>query len=118
MPRKRPSITVPQLCLSDVLYALSDPVRLEIVKQIEQAGNLCCGQLDVQMPKSTLSHHFRILRESGVVGTESQGTFLVNHIRKEALESQYPGLLDCILASSRSEEQPEPQAKQERPIKQ
>jgi DNA-binding transcriptional ArsR family regulator len=50
-----------------VLYALSDSVRLDIVRQFSVVDSLACGHFQIGKPKSHLSHHFRPLRESGVV---------------------------------------------------
>ena len=90
-----------QLTLAAVLYALGDPVRLKIVKVIaekgEQAGR-CCGGSDIA--KSTLSHHFKILRESGIIHTEKVGTQHLNSLRADELEARFPGVLASVLASA------------------
>jgi DNA-binding transcriptional ArsR family regulator len=80
----------------EVLQALADPVRLEIVRQLGD-GEKACGRFGIDMPKSSLSHHFRILRESGVIVSEGQGTILMNRLRREELESRFPGLIESIL---------------------
>jgi DNA-binding transcriptional ArsR family regulator len=84
--------------LSSILQAFSDPVRLEIVRQLDEAGEKACGKFGLDMPKSSLSHHFRILRKSGVIESEGRGTILINRLRKEALDARFPGLLASILA--------------------
>jgi DNA-binding transcriptional ArsR family regulator len=53
-----------ELQLTAVLYALSDEVRLGIVRQLAKKGEQSCGVFEVDRPKSSLSHHFRVLRES------------------------------------------------------
>ena len=53
--------------LERVLYALSDPVRLEIVRRLAEVGEASCGELDGGRPKSSMSHHFRVLRDAGLV---------------------------------------------------
>ncbi len=63
-----------ELSLPSILQAFSDPVRLEIVRQLDEAGEKACGKFELDMPKSSLSHHFRILRESGVIESEGRGT--------------------------------------------
>lgn len=50
-----------------------------------------------EISKSTVSHHFRILRESGLIRSEKEGVTLVNTLRKEELNKKFPGLLDLIL---------------------
>jgi len=55
-----------ELELPAVLHALSDPVRLEIVRKLSDSGERCCGELEVPVSKSTLSHHLKVLRQAGV----------------------------------------------------
>ena len=83
--------------LSSVLYALSDPIRLDIVRQLASVDSLACGNFQIEKPKSSLSHHFRVLRESGVVATRRDGTTLLNRLRRHDLESTFPGLLKAVL---------------------
>jgi len=63
--------------------------------------DLECGTFDVPVTKSTLSHHCRVLRESGVVATTKQGTRSLNRLRRAELDAAFPGLLDVALDSSR-----------------
>jgi DNA-binding transcriptional ArsR family regulator len=93
-----------ELSLMEVLEALADPVRLEIARQLDETGEMACGVFRIDMPKSTLSHHFRILRESGVIDSEPQGTILMNRLRRKDLEARFPGVLKSILAATREED--------------
>jgi len=93
-----------ELSLREVLHALADPVRLEIVRQLDEAGEKACGMFGIDMPKSSLSHHFRILRKSGVIVSETQGTIIMNRLRRKDLEARFPGLLKSILAATRQED--------------
>ncbi len=86
-----------QLSLSDVLHALSDPVRLDIVRALGAEGELCCGALAVPVSKSTLTHHLKVLRESGLTWTRCEGVQRLVSLRREDLESRFPGLLGCVL---------------------
>jgi DNA-binding transcriptional ArsR family regulator len=86
-----------ELQLTAVLYALSDEVRLGIVRQLAKQGEQPCGVFEVGRPKSSLSHHFRVLRESGVVSTRKEGKLLMNKLRREDLEARFPGLVKAIL---------------------
>ncbi len=88
------------LTLSGVLYALSDPVRLSIVKSIAAHGEQSCGTFGLSVAKSTASHHFRVLRETGVIQMRAEGTQYINSLRREDLDSRFPGLLDAVLAAS------------------
>ncbi|GGG61124.1 ArsR/SmtB family transcription factor [Paenibacillus radicis (ex Gao et al. 2016)] len=83
--------------LSSVLYALSDPVRLFILSELRKHQERSCGDFDVPVAKSTLSHHTRTLRESGVVNVRSLGTQRLISIRTDDLEIRFPGLLTSIL---------------------
>ena len=83
--------------LADVLYALSDPVRLQIVRALAERGETCCGGLDVPMPKSSVSYHFKVLREAGVTNTRVVGTQRFISLRRDDLEMRFPGLLDAVL---------------------
>lgn len=83
--------------LSSVLYALSDPVRLYLVAELHKAGERTCGDMEVPVVKSTLSHHSRTLREAGVVRVRVQGTQRFLSIRADDLEARFPGLLSSVL---------------------
>lgn len=85
------------LTLERVLYALSDPVRLEIVRCLASVAQASCGELDGGRPKSSMSHHFRVLRDAGLVHTRSVGTTHMNSLRSQVLDSRFPGLLAAIL---------------------
>ena len=86
------------LTLERVLYALSDSVRLEIVRCLAGVPEATCGELDGGRPKSSMSHHFRVLRDAGLVHTRSVGTTHLNSLRADVLEARFPGLLASILA--------------------
>jgi DNA-binding transcriptional ArsR family regulator len=86
--------------LERILYALSDPVRLEIVRHLAGVAAATCGELDGGRPKSSVSHHFRVLRDSGLVHTRNVGTTHMNSLRGEELDARFPGLLSAILGQS------------------
>ncbi|MGI6834951.1 helix-turn-helix domain-containing protein [Bacillus paralicheniformis] len=81
------------MSLSAVLYALSD----QIIKNLAEAGEQSCSAVNVPIPKSTLSHHFKVLRESGVIHTRIEGTQRFISLRQEDLDSRFPGLLQVVL---------------------
>ena len=85
--------------LTEVLHALSDPVRLEIVRELAAEGGCQrrCGEFALPVTKSTLTHHFRVLRESGVIEQVRCGTAKENRLRREDLDAQFPGLLASVL---------------------
>ena len=84
-----------------VLQALADPVRLRIVQAIADHGELACGVLDLPVSKSTLTHHWRVLREAGVIQQRPVGTSKINTLRREDLDALFPGLLTGVLAAPR-----------------
>ncbi|MDB9528859.1 metalloregulator ArsR/SmtB family transcription factor [Oscillatoria sp. CS-180] len=88
------------ISLESVLYALGDPVRLEIVKRLAAESELPCAAIDVSIARSTLSHHFKILRECGVIHCRKQGTQHMNSLRREDLSDRFPGLLETILRAA------------------
>jgi DNA-binding transcriptional ArsR family regulator len=83
--------------LERIFQALSDPVRLDIVRHLSRVTEATCGELDGGRPKSSMSHHFRILREAGLVQTRVAGTVHQNTLRRAELDSRFTGLLDAIL---------------------
>ena len=86
--------------LPAVLHALSDPHRLEIVRRLaEDTEARPCGTFGFDISKSTMTHHFRTLREAGVIRQERKGTTKLTELRREDLDARFPGLLDAILAS-------------------
>jgi DNA-binding transcriptional ArsR family regulator len=87
------------IALAGVLYALGDPVRLEVVRRLADRQMQPCCALSDAVPKSTLSHHFKVLRESGVIFSRREGTQYINSLRQEDLDARFPGLLDAVLRS-------------------
>jgi DNA-binding transcriptional ArsR family regulator len=92
-----------ELDLSSVLHALSDPARLKIVRHLASDGECHCGHFELGISKATLSHHFRVLRESGVVHSRPDGRKRYLSLRAEDLEARFPGLLDAVLAAAERE---------------
>ena len=81
--------------LGAVLHALSDPVRLQIVAALaaHDGERRTCGSFDVPVSKSTCTHHFKVLREAGVIHQRREGTARLNTLRWEDLDARFPGLL-------------------------
>ncbi|PYB76941.1 ArsR/SmtB family transcription factor [Rhizobium wuzhouense] len=90
------------LRLTDVLFALSDPERLAIVRQLS-SGPLDmahCHLSDPAIPKSTKSHLMKVLREAGVIRNEALGRGRRLSLRTEDLEARFPGLLASVLKAA------------------
>jgi DNA-binding transcriptional ArsR family regulator len=103
-PLHHPAIA--DVTLAGLLHALSDPVRLDIVRRLAAATcdlNCSAAAGSMDLPKSTLSHHFRILREAGVVRSERRGVQLCAKLRTEEIETRFPGLLAAILPAREAE---------------
>ena len=96
---------VEEVTLPDVLHALSDPVRLQIVRALADREEQSCSAVEASVSKSTLSHHFKVLREAGVTHTRVNGTHRYVSLRRDELERRFPGLLRSVLEASRIESQ-------------
>ena len=83
--------------LSHVLHALSDPVRLDIVRRLAVAGEQPCKGLSESVSKSTLSHHLKVLREAGLTRTRVDGAQRLVSLRADEVDKRFPGLLESIL---------------------
>jgi DNA-binding transcriptional ArsR family regulator len=89
-----------QIELPGVLHALSDPQRLEIVRKLGDSEEpISCGSIELGVAKSTMTHHYRVLRESGVIRQRREGTTKLTELRREDLDARFPGLLDAVLSS-------------------
>jgi DNA-binding transcriptional ArsR family regulator len=88
------------LDLAAVLHALGDPVRLELVRALAADGELTCAPAGMDVPKSTLSNHWRILREAGLTVTVRDGRHRRMSLRRDDLEERFPGLLMVILGDA------------------
>jgi DNA-binding transcriptional ArsR family regulator len=97
--RKPYQPTLNEIKLSSVLHALSDPHRLQIVKFLKQQAEHSCSviQIGIDIPKSTLTHHLKVLRESGITQLRMDGTQHFYSLRMEDLENLFPGLVTSIL---------------------
>ncbi len=91
-----------QLNLTDVLHALSDPVRLDIVRLLGAHEELSSGSLEVSVSKSTLTHHLRVLRDAGLTYTRTEGVQRLVSLRREGIDMRFPGLLDCVIGCAES----------------
>jgi DNA-binding transcriptional ArsR family regulator len=99
-PLFHPSIE--DVTVEGILHALSDPVRVAIYADIvgSDCARNCSNFLQVSdksIPKSTLSQHFRALREAGLIRSERSGVEMHNISRCSELESRFPGLIAAIV---------------------
>lgn len=86
-----------------MLSALGSPLRLSVVRVLDAGGEYNCGSVlgILGVPsKSTMTHHWRVLRESGVIRQEPSGRENLLSLRREDLDARYPGLLDSVLTGA------------------
>src|SRR4051812_3812108 len=101
--RKSASVDLAEVDVITLLQALSDPVRLEIVRQLAvcpDSGELRCGQIELPVGKSTASHHLKTLASAGVIAEREQGTRKFVSLRRDELDKRFPGLLRSVLQAA------------------
>jgi DNA-binding transcriptional ArsR family regulator len=116
-PLFHPSIE--EVTVEGILHALSDPVRVAIYADIvaQECAQSCSNFLTVSdkvIPKSTLSQHFKILREAGLIRSERHGVEIHNVSRCTELERRFPGLIRAIVAAHSIQSADEARAKMPR----
>ena len=98
--RVMPHPALADVDLPTVLFALSDPARLDLVRQLGAKGTLTiaeCQATDPDVPKSTFSHHLKTLREAGLIRNEPAGRQRKLTLRRDEVDRHFPGLLDAVL---------------------
>jgi DNA-binding transcriptional ArsR family regulator len=89
--------TIDQFCIETVLSALGDPIRLRIIRSLSHREETTCSCCNIDLPKSALSHHFKVLREAGLIRVRIEGKQRFLSIRYEELENRFPGLLTSVI---------------------
>ena len=87
---------VKDITIDAILYALSDPDRRDILFTIMGCNGVNCVDSCRKLPPSTLSFHYKVLREAGLIRSEKKGVEVINTGRKEEIEKRFPGLLHSI----------------------
>jgi DNA-binding transcriptional ArsR family regulator len=98
--RALPEPAAGDIDLASVFHALGDPVRLELVRCLAEEGELTCAPAGLNVPKSTLSNHWRILREAGLTSTVVAGRTHRMRLRSADLEDRFPELLAAVLRAT------------------
>ncbi|GGL61911.1 ArsR/SmtB family transcription factor [Sporolactobacillus putidus] len=83
--------------VEQVLYALSDPTRLAIVKRLYESGEQSCARFEDLGKKSNLSHHYRTLRECGLIYIRRDGRHSYMTLRQEEMNQRFPGFLESVV---------------------
>ncbi|GAA2775494.1 ArsR/SmtB family transcription factor [Streptomyces showdoensis] len=83
--------------LATVMHALGDPVRLELVRRLAAEGETTCSPEGLTVPRSTLSNHWRILREAGAITVRVSGKTRLVTLRRAELDARFPLLLRAVL---------------------
>src|SRR3954447_12321304 len=112
-PLVHPSIE--DVTVEGILHALSDPVRVAIYADIvgSACSQNCSSFLNVSnkiIPKSTLSQHFKALREAGLIRSERRGVEMQNTTRCAEIEKRFPGLLTAIVNAHQVQSRGKPSA--------
>ncbi|MCS4295455.1 DNA-binding transcriptional ArsR family regulator [Comamonas sp. BIGb0152] len=92
-----------QIHLENVLTALGNPTRLAVVRVLADGQERSCTALLRDQTKSTMTHHWRVLRSSGVIWQRPVGRENLLSLRREDLDARFPGLLDAILSATTSD---------------
>jgi DNA-binding transcriptional ArsR family regulator len=92
-----------EMTLAAVMSALSDPVRIVILRELAGRGERGCGTFELGVSKATRSHHFRVLREAGLTRTRAEGTHRFVSLRRDEVEERFPGLLGAVLSAAEAE---------------
>lgn len=95
--------------LPQVLFALSDPIRLDLVRELAAQGPLSVAQCQAaggDVPKSTFSHHLRTLREAGLIWSIPDGRRRTLELRRDDIDRRFPGLLSAVLSAGRAHTEP------------
>ena len=95
--------------MEGVLHALSDPVRAAIFLEIAASASpkTCSTFLTIEdrdVPKSTLSQHFKVLREAGLIRSERQGVEMQNTSRCKEIDHRFPGLIGAIVEAHKRQQ--------------
>src|ERR1700685_4681503 len=104
MPRspRRPALIHPppeDFTVLAILHALSDPTRMTVVQTLRAPPERAGGPFPVEVAPSTLTHHFRVLREAGIIRQREDGNRRWTTLRGEDLESRFPGLLGAVVGA-------------------
>ncbi len=99
LPEPLPEPATQDICLETVMGALADPLRLTIIRKLMLEAvdyDHPCGWFGFDRPKSSLTHHFKALREAGLIRQRQYGLERRSRLRTEDINARFPGLLDLV----------------------
>lgn len=98
MPDSEGHPSTEEMELGEIFAALADPLRRRVVLMLaREPGERSCSSFDLPVTKATRTHHFRVLRESGLIRQRNCGNGRMNQLRREDLDRRFPGLIDLVL---------------------
>ncbi|MGM7669143.1 ArsR/SmtB family transcription factor [Microbacterium sp. A93] len=100
LPERLSEPAVDEIRLERIMGVLAEPLRLTIVQRLllsSEEFDQTCGWFGFDRPKSTLTHHFKALREAGVITQRQYGLERRSRVRLEDLNTRFPGLVDLVL---------------------
>lgn len=100
LPERLPEPATEEIRLERIMGVLAEPLRLTIVQRLllsSEDFDQACGWFGFDRPKSTLTHHFKALREAGVITQRQYGLERRSRVRLEDLNARFPGLVDLVL---------------------
>jgi DNA-binding transcriptional ArsR family regulator len=78
---------------------MGHPARMQILRTLAEAGECTCKAVPLEISKSTATHHWRVLREAGVIHQRPSGRTMLTALRRDDLEARFPGLLEVVLGA-------------------
>jgi DNA-binding transcriptional ArsR family regulator len=88
-----------EVTLASAMQALADPCRVAIVRALmsDEDREFACNEIELEISKATVSHHFETLREAGVIMTRVEGRKCLSSVRRKEFAKRFPGLLELVL---------------------
>ncbi|NMN98281.1 ArsR/SmtB family transcription factor [Antrihabitans stalactiti] len=112
MPDEQGHPEITEMDLGTVLAALADPLRRQVVTTLigEPDGTeRTCASFELGVSKSSLTYHFRVLREAGLVTQIDYGNSRKVRLRRKDLEARFPGMLGLLANETQARREPRPQ---------
>ncbi|MGL5817653.1 MAG: ArsR/SmtB family transcription factor [Phycicoccus sp.] len=100
MVKELPHPSIDEMDLGRVLAALADPLRRAVVVELarrEDGFEQNCTAFGLPVSKATRTHHFRVLREAGLIRMSDRGNLILTSLRRADLERRFPGLIVAVV---------------------